>query len=180
MKRFSIPILAIFLCASISLIQAQDKPIPCPSWSVYFSPSGGCTEAIVKELDGAKTSILMQAYSFTSAPIAKALVAAHQKGVKVEVILDKSHLTGEYTNAPFLAKAGIPIKIDSAHAIAHNKVMIIDGETVITGSFNFTRAAEEKNAENLLFIWDKLLAEKNIKNWQEHVKHSEPYTGRRK
>jgi len=71
-------------------------------------------------------------------------------------------------------------KIDAQHAIAHNKVIIIDGETVITGSFNFTKAAEEKNAENLLVIRDKKLAELYIKNWQEHEKHSEVYEGRGK
>ncbi len=60
------------------------------------------------------------------------------------------------------------------------KVMIIDGETVITGSFNFTRAAEEKNAENLLVVKDKTLAERYSKNWQNHAGHSEPYTGRQK
>jgi phosphatidylserine/phosphatidylglycerophosphate/cardiolipin synthase-like enzyme len=101
-------------------------------------------------------------------------------GVKVEVILDKSQRTDQYSSATFLFNAGIPTKIDSQHALAHNKVMIIDGETVITGSFNFTKAAEEKNAENLLVIRDKKLAERYIKNWQEHEKHSEVYEGRGK
>ena len=57
---------------------------------VCFSPKGGCTEAIVSQIDKAKTEILVQAYSFTSAPIAKALLNAHKRGIKVEVILDKS------------------------------------------------------------------------------------------
>jgi TonB family protein len=70
------------------------------------------------------------------------------------------------------------VKIDAQHAIAHNKVMIIDGETVITGSFNFTKAAEETNAENLLVIQDKRLASAYTKNCLEHEKHSEVYTGR--
>ena len=61
-----------------------------PTWEVYFSPQGGCTEAIIKELDKAKTSILVHAYSFTSAPIGKALLNARKRGVKVAVILDKS------------------------------------------------------------------------------------------
>jgi phosphatidylserine/phosphatidylglycerophosphate/cardiolipin synthase-like enzyme len=77
-----------------------------------------------------------------------------------------------------VAKAGIPVKIDSAHDIAHNKIMIIDGEIVITGSFNFTLSAEDKNAENLIIIRDKALAEKYIKNWQVHWEHSEVYDGR--
>ncbi len=121
-----------------------------------------------------------RAYSFTSAPIVKALLNAHKRGVKVEVILDKSQRTQKYSSADFLANSGIPTIIDADHAIAHNKVMVIDGETVITGSFNFTRAAEEKNAENLLVIRDKALAAKYLKNWQEHAWHSEVYAGKRR
>lgn len=79
---------------------------------------------------------------------------------------------------PVLAHAGIRTLIDSAHPIAHNKVIVIDGETVITGSFNFTKQAEEKNAENLLVIRDKTLAERYIKNWQDHEGYSEVYKGR--
>lgn len=96
----------------------------------------------------------------------------------MEVILNKSQRTDQYSSATFLFNAGIPTKIDSAHAIAHNKVMVIDEETVITGSFNFTKAAEEQNAENLLIIRDKKLASLYIKNWQEHERHSEVYAGR--
>jgi len=178
MRRFSILLLAIFLSASTPLIQAQEKPTPCPSWTVHFSPNGHCTQAIVQQLDKAKTSILVQAYSFTSAPIAKALLNAHKRGVKVQVILDKSQRREKYSSADFLAHAGIPTLIDAAHAIAHNKVVVLDGDTVITGSFNFTRAAEEKNAENLLVIKGKTLAEKYTENWREHAGHSEAYAGR--
>jgi phosphatidylserine/phosphatidylglycerophosphate/cardiolipin synthase-like enzyme len=149
-----------------------------PQWQVYFSPHGGCTDAVIRELNKAESTVLVQAYSFTSAPIAKALLDAHKRGVRVEVILDKSQKTQKYSSADLLANQGIPTKIDSQHAIAHNKVMIIDGETVITGSFNFTKAAEENNAENLLVIRDKKLAERYIKNWEEHERHSEVYEGR--
>jgi phosphatidylserine/phosphatidylglycerophosphate/cardiolipin synthase-like enzyme len=100
--------------------------------------------------------------------------------VKVEVILDKSQRTQKYSSADFLANQGIPTKIDAQHAIAHNKVMIIDGETVITGSFNFTKAAEENNAENLLIIHDKKLADRYTKNWQDHAQHSEVYAAKGK
>jgi phosphatidylserine/phosphatidylglycerophosphate/cardiolipin synthase-like enzyme len=73
---------------------------------------------------------------------------------------------------------GIPTWIDARHAIAHNKVMVIDGATVITGSFNFTKAAEEHNAENMLVIRDEALAAKYTANWQAHVEHSDVYEGR--
>jgi phosphatidylserine/phosphatidylglycerophosphate/cardiolipin synthase-like enzyme len=71
----------------------------------------------------------------------------------------------------------VPVLIDAIHAIAHNKVMVIDGKMVITGSFNFTNSAEERNAENLLVIRDRVLAERYEQNWQKHKTHSEPYAG---
>jgi len=145
---------------------------------VCFSPDGGCTKNIVEQINAAKSEILVQAYSFTSAPIAKALSDAYKRGVKVEVILDKSQRIEKYTSATFLANVGIPAFIDDKHAIAHNKIMIIDKETVITGSFNFTKAAEEKNAENLLIIKDKELAKAYMENWYKHKEHSDKYEGR--
>jgi phosphatidylserine/phosphatidylglycerophosphate/cardiolipin synthase-like enzyme len=95
--------------------------------------------------------------------------------VKIQVILDKSQRTDKYSSATFLHNAGIPTWIDAAHAIAHNKVMVIDGAVVITGSFNFTKAAGEKNAENLLVVRDQRLAAKYTANWKAHFEHSERY-----
>jgi phosphatidylserine/phosphatidylglycerophosphate/cardiolipin synthase-like enzyme len=147
-----------------------------PAWSVYFSPDGGCTDAIVDALTQAKKTVLVQAYSFTSTPIARALRDAKDRGINVEVILDESNRTDAYSAADFISHAGIPTYIDAVHNIAHNKIMIIDNTTVITGSFNFTKSAEEKNAENLLVIHDTALAKRYTDNWQKHLEHSEPYT----
>ena len=149
-----------------------------PDWQVYFSPDGGAAAAIVAELGKATNSVLVQAYSFTSAPIAKALVDAHKRGVKITVILDKGQKTAKYSSADFVSRAGITTLIDGKHAIAHNKVMVIDGLTLITGSFNFTKAAEESNAENLLIVRDKDLAAAYIENWKLHEAHSEAYQGK--
>ena len=144
---------------------------------VCFSPHRECTSAIVKELSKAKDSVLIQAYYFTSAPIAEALLDAFRRGVKVEVILDKMGKTQKSSKATFFFEAGIPTKIDAAHKAAHNKMMVTDGETVVTGSFNFSNAAEKKNAENLLIIHDRKLAKKYVKNWLEHAQHSDAYIG---
>lgn len=149
-----------------------------PAMEVYFSPRGGCTEAVVREIGSAQRSILVQAYSFTSAPIAKALADARARGVEVAVILDASQRSEKYSSADFLLHAGIATAIDDRHAIAHNKVMIIDERVVITGSFNFTKAAEESNAENLLVIRDPAIAEIYTRNWRLHAEHSQPYDGR--
>ena len=139
-------------------------------WQAFFSPKGGCTEAVVSELANAKQTVLVQAYSFTSAPIAKALVDAHKRGIKIQVILDKSQRTEKYSSADFVSHARIDTFIDSKHAIAHNKIMIIDSAKAITGSFNFTKAAEESNAENLLVLEDPKLAAEYAANWRARYK----------
>lgn len=78
------------------------------------------------------------------------------RGVKVRVILDKSNEERKYGASAFIGVEGVATYIDAKHETAHNKVMIIDGATVISGSFNFTKQAEKENAENLLIIDAKL------------------------
>jgi phosphatidylserine/phosphatidylglycerophosphate/cardiolipin synthase-like enzyme len=154
--------------------EAQQKAAQSGTFAVYFSPRGGATSAIIQSLDNAKVLVLVQAYSFTSIPITEALVRAHNRGVIVQVLLDKSQRTQRFTAASLLGQAGIRTHIDAAHAIAHNKVMVIDSEIVITGSFNFTKAAEERNAENLLIIRSEQLAAQYAGNWRIHQGHSAP------
>jgi phosphatidylserine/phosphatidylglycerophosphate/cardiolipin synthase-like enzyme len=105
-------------------------------------------------------------------------VDAKKRGVRVEAILDRSQRSEKYTSATFLANNQILTYIDSQHAIAHHKVMIVDKQVVITGSFNFTKAAEERNAENLLIIASREMARYYLGNWLVHRKHSEPYRSR--
>jgi phosphatidylserine/phosphatidylglycerophosphate/cardiolipin synthase-like enzyme len=123
-----------------------------PSLEAHFSPKGGCTEAIVREIQHARHEILVLAYSFTSKAIAQALVDAKLRGVHVEIVLDHSNEKEEYTDLHFFLQQGLHPVIDPHHAIAHNKVMVIDNRTLLTGSFNFTQHAETDNAENLLVI----------------------------
>ncbi len=151
---------------------------PCASIEAYFSPDGGITDAIVREIRNAQYNIHVQAYSFTSARIAGALAAATAKGIHVYVILDKSNVTAKYSVTDYFRHHEIIPLIDSRHAIAHNKIIIIDDRTVITGSFNFTKAAEEKNAENIVVIRDREIALKYLANWKLHAGHSKAYEGR--
>jgi phosphatidylserine/phosphatidylglycerophosphate/cardiolipin synthase-like enzyme len=174
-SRSKLFLITFLLLLTLTTPAFADDTFQNISGAVYFSPNGGCTKAIVNEISNAKTEILIQAYSFTSAPIAKALVSAHKKGIKIEAILDKSNVTGNYSSVTFLKNAGISTYIDSQHAISHNKIIIIDKEIVITGSFNFTRAAEEKNAENLLILKNKELANQYLTNWTKHKNHSTLY-----
>jgi phosphatidylserine/phosphatidylglycerophosphate/cardiolipin synthase-like enzyme len=123
-----------------------------PSLEAHFSPKGGCTDAIVREIQHARHEILVLAYSFTSKPIAQALVDAKLRGVHVDIVLDHSNEHEMYTDMHFFLEQGLTPMIDPHHAIAHNKIMVIDNRTLLTGSFNFTQHAENDNAENLLVI----------------------------
>jgi len=122
------------------------------TFHTYFSPKGGCTEAIVREIRLARREILMQAYSFSCPVIAEALVAAKKRGVKVSIILDRANEKETYSELKMLEEHNLLPLIDAHHAIAHNKIIIIDRRTLLTGSFNFTRQAEQDNAENLLIV----------------------------
>lgn len=172
-------LLALMITSLTFCLPAQEPKDIQGSMQVFFSPSGGCSEAIVNTIANAKDSILVQAYSFTSSPIAKALVEAHKRGVACKVILDRSQRTEKYSEADFLVHSGIDTWIDAEHRIAHNKVMVIDSKIVITGSFNFTKSAETGNAENLLVIRSSELAKKYIANWKKHQEHSERYESNR-
>jgi phosphatidylserine/phosphatidylglycerophosphate/cardiolipin synthase-like enzyme len=145
------------------------------SYTVCFVPGEDCEGVIVAEINQARSVILVQAYSFTSMPIAKALVSAKQRGVSVQVILDKSQRSERYSGATFLANAGIRTLIDEQPSIAHSKVIIIDGTSVITGSFNFTRSAQQYNAENLIVIRDGVLAQHYTENWVTRERLSSVY-----
>ncbi|HUX80571.1 MAG TPA: phospholipase D family protein [Alphaproteobacteria bacterium] len=151
--------------------------------NVCFSPEGQCTIGIVSAIEDAKTSIFVMAYSFTSLQIAQALVDAFERGVDVKVLIDKSQIRNKYSHLQFFSKSGIPVFIDPAKGIAHNKAMILDDRFVLTGSFNWSKAANSKNAENILLIDDPSLAQIYKENWKKRAmfvkRHSLPELGRK-
>ena len=175
---FSIIALIAFL-ASPPPAQAQQGPFDA-TVSVCFTPGGNCTDLIVRQLGALEKGgeLLVQAYSFTSAPIAQAVVQAFQRGVDVRVILDKSQRTEKYSGATYLANAGIPVVIDERPSIAHSKIMVLNRSLVIGGSFNFTAAAQQRNAENLVFMSSRALAAAYVENWQSRWALSVPFAAR--
>lgn len=145
-----------------------------------FVPHDDCTALVVGEIDGATQSILLQGYSFTDPDIAHALVAAHRRGVDVRAVLDKSQPRARGGKARYLARAGIPVLIEHMPGIAHNKIMIIDGQRVLTGSFNWTRSAQSRNAENLVVISGAQAVADYTANWREHAANSRPLRHRKR
>ncbi len=138
-----------------SLIEAHES-VTLPAQGtveVAFSPNGGCTAATIRFIGEAKASIRMAAYGLTSNPIGKALVDAKKRGVDVRVVVDREH-NGKRDSAnsvaSFLVANGIPVRVDRAVKIQHNKFLIVDDQSVQNGSFNFTSAAQTANAENII------------------------------
>ena len=162
MKKIITFVLSIMLWSSTIL---AGELITC------FTPGEKCTDLIVKQIDEAKKSIYVQAYGFTSQPIIDAVGNAKVRGLEVKVILDKVNETEKQGNgAKYLKSKNIDVLIDNKVAIAHNKVMVIDDKNIITGSFNFTKSAQDRNAENVLIILDdQTVAKKYISNWEKRA-----------
>jgi phosphatidylserine/phosphatidylglycerophosphate/cardiolipin synthase-like enzyme len=145
MKKYALFLLLLFLpMLAVAQITTEES----------FSPHQGATALIVRTIGDAQKSIRVAAYTFTSQTIAQALADAHQRGVNVQVVLNKSQRTSRSSVAGWLADNGIPVRFNSRYAIMHDKFLIIDDITLETGSFNFTKAAETRNAENVLVIHD--------------------------
>lgn len=142
--------------------------------SVYFSPQTDCRQLIISHIKLARKSISVQAYSFNSDSIAKALVEAHKRGVKVTVILDAEKAERpSKTEGDYLAKRSVDVFIDPKHEKAHSKIIIIDGETVITGSFNFADESTEQVADNLLVLTGKpKISAAYVESFERHLAHS--------
>nr|WP_199065167.1 phospholipase D family protein [Chromobacterium sp. ASV5] len=161
--KLSILLLAGALLAPL----AHSTPLPAGAdYEVGFSPKGGSLALVLQGIDGAKSSILVAAYSFTSKPIAESLLNAHKRGVKVQVVADEKSNRKGYSAAQFLANQGVPVRLNGNYAIFHHKFMVIDGQHVETGSFNYSAVAANRNAENVLLLRNvKPLAAQYAEEW---------------
>lgn len=160
---------SVWACLTLAYAPGLFASEPLPREAAYdvgFSPNGDSLKIVLAGIRAAKHSILVAAYSFTSKPIATALLEAHKQGVQVQVVADRK-ANQKYSAARFLANQGVPVRLNGNYAIHHHKFMVIDDETLETGSFNYSAAAVDKNAENVLLLWHvKPLAETYRKEWQ--------------
>lgn len=145
-KRFLI--IVTILCAI---------PVANASVQAGFSPEGSARALVLASINHAKVSIDMMAYSFQAKDIVSALVHAEKRGVKVRAVIDKHRNAGAVSQkAIALAQAnGIALRFDDHYHLQHDKLMIVDGNTLETGSFNFAQSAEVANSENVLVIWNE-------------------------
>jgi phosphatidylserine/phosphatidylglycerophosphate/cardiolipin synthase-like enzyme len=173
--------LAVLLTPPAVALQPADRVEETVTAQIAFTPGDDAARIIVEALHSARRQILVQAFSFTHRDIARALIEARGRGVDVQVIADAEQTELiENSVIPELAAAGVPVFLDEEHAAAHNKVMVIDeghpSAAVITGSYNFTFAAQFRNAENLVLLrGGPHIAHAYADNWRRHRAHSRPY-----
>lgn len=146
-----------------------------------FAPHDDIEAAILRALRGARRTIHVQAYLFTSRALAAALIEAKARGVRVEVLADYGQTArAENSRIPELAAAGIPVALEVRYAAAHNKIILVDaaeaGGAVVTGSYNFTWSARLRNAENVLVLrGNPALLRAYLDNWTRHRAEALPY-----
>ena len=133
-------------------------------------------KVIITEVERAKESIYVHIFKFNSNPIAQSLIEAKNRGVKVVVMTDGKEAQDSRNRAKMLSEAGVVTYVDRDHVTMHNKTMIIDSDRVVTGSFNYTKKADRKNAENLLVLTDSALRDRYFQNWVKHKEHSLLYS----
>ena len=151
--------------------------------TALFSPEDNIQKTLVNTINNAQRNILVQAYLFTDERIGDALIAAHKRGVNVEILLDSEMaLTGKNILTMRLFEAGIPIRLETQYENAHNKIMVFDHDTakavVVTGSYNFTYSAQKRNAENVVVIRNApTIVARYVNNWRKHAEQAIPYAG---
>lgn len=147
-----------------------------------FSPDGGAERLVLGTIHGARRSIRLMAYSFTAAPVVKALVEARRRGVDVAVTVDYRNNIEEDRSGKAAAAlralvyAGVPVKVVRIYPMQHAKYMVVDSATVETGSYNYSQAAARVNSENVVVISDHPdVAQAFLRNWAEVSAAGEVY-----
>lgn len=164
-RRWCLPgLLSLALSAPVPVVRAA-------SIEAGFSPEGTALQLVLKTIDSAQQDIRLMGYSFTSPEVVRALVRAKRRGVDIRVVLDWKANTGKNNNASkaamnLLVGNGIPVRTVSAFKILHDKVIVADGRNTQVGSFNFSRAADRSNSENVLVVWDDpAVAQRYLNHW---------------
>lgn len=162
--------LTLLTLACLSLLGSLPA-IAAPSVQAGFSPEGSAEQLVLKTIEAAQHNIRLMGDSFTSPEVAGALISAKRRGVDIRGVLDWKANTGKNNNASrvtmnLLTSAGIPVRTVSVYKILHDKVIVSDGRHTEVGSFNYSRAADRSNSENVLVVWDDpVLARSYLNHW---------------
>lgn len=173
--------MAFALAAALAIGAAEARQAPVAQIEVAFTPGDDIAGLIGRHIAKARKSVQVQAYLFTDRKLVAALLAARRRGVEVQIVGDAAQQeAGGFPGLAALERAGARVYLDRAHAASHNKIMIVDGAsaaaTVITGSYNFSQAAQSKNAENVVVIsGNRGVTDRFVNNFEQHRGESTPW-----
>ncbi|EOC0012233.1 phospholipase D family protein [Cronobacter turicensis] len=137
--------------------------------AIGFSPEGSAQNAIIDLINSAQRQIRVAAYSFTSPVIVKSLIRAKQRGIDVRIVVDENGNKSKSSVAAMslVKSAKIPLRTISKYAIHHDKFIVVDGESVETGSFNYSSSANSKNSENAIVLYNMpQVAKPYLSHWE--------------
>jgi len=180
----ALAVLAFPVLTYLSSAQAACVAPVGPAIDTGFSPEGSAERLVLKAICTARHSVHLSAYSFTSPAVVQALIDAHRRGVDVAVVADrKSNLVEDRSGKgrialDLLSGAGVGVRTIDVYPIHHDKFMVIDGESVETGSFNFTTSAARYNSENVVVMWHvPVVAQAYQQHWQSRFNQGRPWSG---
>ncbi|WP_426172565.1 phospholipase D family protein [Pseudoduganella sp. R-34] len=168
MKVVQITIVSVLFALAAGQAAAA-APTTCPNFEVGFSPEGSAEALVLKTIRSARQDIKILAYSFTAKEVVKELIDARRRNVNVAIVADASNLSSRYSVAALsaLSSAGASVRTIDKFAIHHDKAILVDGQHVEFGSYNFSAAAATKNSENANVCWHSpSVAAKYLEHWQ--------------
>lgn len=133
----------------------------------YFSPGDDCENAIVSCIRNAKHSIKICVFTISENVITNEIIAAKKRGVSVTIITDNDKLNDKGSDIRWLADEGVRIRIDESSSHMHHKFCIVDREILLTGSYNWTKSAADRNQENLLVTEDPKMVKAYLKEFEK-------------
>jgi phosphatidylserine/phosphatidylglycerophosphate/cardiolipin synthase-like enzyme len=167
--------------ALATLLSVPSLSLADPNIQVGFSPEGSARKLILETIGSAERSIQVLAYAFQAPDITQALVDAKKRGVDVRVVVDKKRNLNKAskTAMDFVTRNGVALRTNDHYHLHHDKTIIVDGNTVQTGSFNYAESAEKANSENVVVIRDMPdVSRKYLAHWQSRWDLGKPYPGR--
>ena len=142
---------------------------------LFFSPKGKCAQHIINTINQAEEEIYIAIFVFTHQGIADALISAKARGVKIHILADDRQANGKWSKLAKLNQHNIDIYIDKRAGVFHHKWLAVDKKTIITGSYNYSKNAENKNNEIIGHVESRAVVEKYYQDWHTHIQHPKVY-----
>jgi len=133
----------------------------------YFSPGDDCENAIVSSIRNANHSVKICVFTISENVITNEIIAAKKRGVSVTIITDNDKLNDKGSDIRWLADEGVRIRIDQSSSHMHHKFCIVDKEILLTGSYNWTKSAADRNQENLLVTEDPKMVKAYLNEFEK-------------